>query len=207
MRLFRGWTCPQGLPPGCRGLLEVENHVDVIVEAACSTPRCCWSSSETSPYADEYTARIHRVLAGDRVRSSAQRSMGPRVAGRPHAGALVYSRCHPWAGTNPPSCAIGAGGRGGRAFDVSFNCEVLARPGRTGPRPTTWLPWSHPASSPTLGPQAALRRGVSGERAATLLTGFQGVGYEALARLAPPAEGPTPFATRTLSSGAGKVSL
>jgi glycosyltransferase involved in cell wall biosynthesis len=103
---------------------EPENHVHLIVEGyRRSAARLPLVVVGSAPYADQYTAYLHR-LGDDRVKFLGgvwDRALLDQL----YAGCLSYIHGHSVGGTNPSLLrAIGAGAPC-LAFDVTFNRDVL----------------------------------------------------------------------------------
>ncbi|MEO5875185.1 MAG: DUF1972 domain-containing protein [Streptosporangiaceae bacterium] len=110
---------------------EPENHVHVEVEGyRASTATQPLVVIGSAPYADEYTAKLHRI-AGDDPRI---RFLGgvwdQELLDAYYAGALTYLHGHSVGGTNPSLLRAMGAGASVLAWDVVFNREVLADAGR-----------------------------------------------------------------------------
>lgn len=107
---------------------EPENHVDLIVDGySRSRARMPLVVVGSAPYADDYTAQVHR-LADDRVRFLGG-VWDQDLLDQMYTGSLTYLHGHSVGGTNPSLLrAIGAGAAVG-AYDVEFNRDVLGDAG------------------------------------------------------------------------------
>lgn len=121
-----------GLAPGGYHLVvarfEPENHVHHVVAGyRRSSARLPLVVVGSAPYADRYTAHLHR-LADDRVRFLGG-VWDPALLDQLYAGCFSYLHGHSVGGTNPSLLrAIGAGAPC-LAFDVAFNRDVLGGAG------------------------------------------------------------------------------
>ncbi|GAA4422119.1 glycosyltransferase [Georgenia halophila] len=108
---------------------EPENHVHMIVEGyRRSSARLPLVVVGSAPYADRYTAHLHR-LADDRVRFLGG-VWDSDLLDQLYANCFSYIHGHSVGGTNPSLLrAIGAGAPC-LAFDVSFNRGVLGAAGK-----------------------------------------------------------------------------
>ncbi|WP_146827693.1 DUF1972 domain-containing protein [Aeromicrobium flavum] len=110
---------------------EPENHVLEIVrgyaDSAATLPLVVVGSA---PYADEYTARIEAIAAGDPRIRLVGGVWDQELLDALYANAASYVHGHSVGGTNPSLLrAIGAGSPV-IAFDVSFNAESLGSDSR-----------------------------------------------------------------------------
>jgi glycosyltransferase involved in cell wall biosynthesis len=115
---------------------EPENHVDLAVEGYLrSTAERPLVVVGAAPYADQYTAKIKKLAAGD----SRVRLLGSvwdqDLLDQLYGNALTYIHGHSVGGTNPSLLRAMGAGAATSAFDVNFNREVLGEFGRyfTGP--------------------------------------------------------------------------
>ncbi|MDT7723440.1 MAG: hypothetical protein QOI21_16 [Actinomycetota bacterium] len=124
-----------GLRPGEYHLVvarfEPENHVDLAVEGYLrSTARRPLIVVGAAPYADQYTAKIKKLAAGD----SRVRLLGSvwdqDLLDQLYGNALTYIHGHSVGGTNPSLLRAMGAGAATTAFDVNFNREVLGEFGR-----------------------------------------------------------------------------
>ena len=173
-----------GLEPGGYHLVvarfEPETHVHEVVDgyvrSGATRPLVVVGSA---PYADEYTARVRALAAGDgRVRFLGG-VWDQELLDSLYAGALTYLHGHSVGGTNPSLLrAIGASAAT-VAYDVDFNREVLRSAGRyfrDAPDVARLVEEAEEA------PQAAAERGRAGrERAVTYDWDEVADGYESLA--------------------------
>jgi glycosyltransferase involved in cell wall biosynthesis len=155
-----------GVEPGNYHLVvarfEPENHVDVIIDGyRRSGARKPLLVVGSAPYADEHTARIHR-LADDRVRFLGS-VWDQDLLDQLYSNAATYLHGHSVGGTNPSLLrAIGAAAPT-IAFDVNFNREVLIGTGRY------FVTAADVAAEIELAeayPAATRQRGAEGQRAA-----------------------------------------
>lgn len=110
---------------------EPENHVHVKLEGYRASkairPLVVIGSA---PYADEYTARLHKIAEGDpRIRFLGG-VWDQELLDAYYAGALTYLHGHSVGGTNPSLLRAMGAGASVLAWDVTFNREVLAESGR-----------------------------------------------------------------------------
>jgi len=121
------------LTPGGYHLLvtrfEPENHVAEAVEGYVSSEaKLPLVVIGSSPYADDYTARVHSL--GDERVHFLGAIWDQDLLDQIYACSLTYQHGHSVGGTNPSLLrAIGAG-TATNAFDVSFNREVVGPSGR-----------------------------------------------------------------------------
>jgi glycosyltransferase involved in cell wall biosynthesis len=107
---------------------EPENHIHLIVEGyRRSTARLPLVVVGSAPYADRYTAYLHR-LGDDRV-TFLGGVWDTALLDQLYAGCFLYIHGHSVGGTNPSLLrAIGAGAPC-LAFNVSFNRDVIGNAG------------------------------------------------------------------------------
>jgi glycosyltransferase involved in cell wall biosynthesis len=124
-----------GLLPGDYHLVvarfEPENHVDLAVEGYLrGSARRPLVVVGAAPYADEYTAKIKKLAAGDgRVRLLGS-VWDQELLDQLYGNALTYIHGHSVGGTNPSLLRAMGAGAATSAFDVNFNREVLGEFGR-----------------------------------------------------------------------------
>lgn len=108
---------------------EPENHVEMIVEghrrSGSTMPLVVVGSS---PYADEYTARV-KAQASESVRFLGG-VWDQELLNELYANAYVYWHGHSVGGTNPSLLRALGSGTAVAGFDVSFNREVAGAAGR-----------------------------------------------------------------------------
>ncbi|MCW2853822.1 MAG: hypothetical protein JWM84_3486 [Nocardioides sp.] len=135
---------------------EPENHVEEIVEgyhrSSAELPLVVVGSA---PYADEYTARIHRTADGDRRIRMIGGLWDQAQLDQLYAHCLTYLHGHSVGGTNPSLLRAMGAGADVIAYDVSFNREVLGEGGRY---------FSGPAGLSDLLHAAELQPGLAHER-------------------------------------------
>ena len=109
---------------------EPENHVHLAVEGyVASGARLPLVLVGSAPYADEYTARVQELMAGDdRVRALGG-IWDQDQLDQLYAHAATYIHGHSVGGTNPSLLRAMGAGTAVLAFDVSFNREVLGADG------------------------------------------------------------------------------
>lgn len=109
---------------------EPENHVHIAVEGYVrSGARLPLVLVGSAPYADEYTARIQKLLAGDDRVLSLGGVWDQTLLDQLYAHAASYIHGHSVGGTNPSLLRAMGAGTTVLAFDVGFNREVLGEDG------------------------------------------------------------------------------
>lgn len=109
---------------------EPENHVHVAVEGYVrSGARLPLVLVGSAPYADQYTARIQELMAGDGRVLSLGGVWDQTQLDQLYAHAATYIHGHSVGGTNPSLLRAMGAGTTVLAFDVGFNREVLGEDG------------------------------------------------------------------------------
>ncbi|WP_134741403.1 DUF1972 domain-containing protein [Nocardioides sp. 503] len=109
---------------------EPENHVAEVVEgyhrSGAALPLLVVGSA---PYADEYTARVHRAADGDPRIRLVGGLWDQEQLDQLYAHCLTYLHGHSVGGTNPSLLRAMGAGADVIAYDVTFNREVLGDEG------------------------------------------------------------------------------
>lgn len=118
----------QGLEPGGYHLvvarMEPENHVlEIVAGFAAASSDAPLVVVGSSPYSDEYTARVHRAAADADVRFVGA-VWDQNLLNQLYANAISYLHGHSVGGTNPSLLRALGCGAPVTAFDVNFNYEV-----------------------------------------------------------------------------------